>query len=409
MNPFIYPTEPQFINRIVDGIERARRRANPGSTSDPLPPTREQLESLLSCCFTASLESEERRAVEFTVAFFHEKDRAFPYPMQIPFCPRNLARLSVALDPYRSRICVMPAESGLSIHGLDRLTEHDPFQDSPQMRDGLAIRVLGPGILLVRFGLSTIFTYRRGRVRFWADTPPYMVDNLVRTALSFCFDRGATLGQECSNWLFRRSVRRVTQIMRSHGHGGTLLIVPPGMGLGDRVIPGSGRFAPTNVVTTIKEAFARQLEDELRHRATWEQRGREGVVVGPLPAAGLSSELEWLGDLTGTDGMTVVQRDFTLLGFGVFFNMNDTAEAPTEVSVTDLCNEGPDSDHWPTSAAQIGGARHQSAAITCRHMPGAVAIVASQDGMLTSMTCESVTPPTNVVNAFRHLELLLDF
>jgi len=81
MNQFIYPTEPRFIGRIGEAIERARRLPTPGCANDPVPPTKEQLESLLSCCFTASLESEERRAVEFTVAFFHEKDRAFPYPL----------------------------------------------------------------------------------------------------------------------------------------------------------------------------------------------------------------------------------------------------------------------------------------------------------------------------------------
>lgn len=53
----------------------------------------------------------------------------------------------------------------------------------------------------------------------------------------------------------------------------------------------------------------------------------------------------------------------------------------------------------------IGGARHQSAAVTCRRFPGSLAIVASQAGSLSSMQWDA---PTNVVIAYRHVQLLFD-
>jgi hypothetical protein len=116
-----------------------------------------------------------------------------------------------------------------------------------------------------------------------------------------------------------------------------------------------------------------------------------------------ASELEWLGRLTATDGMTVIRPDLTLLGFGVFFDTQEDDKNCTRVVVIDPYDES--TDHEPQALASVGGARHQSAAVTCRRFPGATAIVASQDGSLSSMTWN---PEGNVVVAFRHLELLLD-
>jgi len=44
--------------------------------------------------------------------------------------------------------------------------------------------------------------------------------------------------------------------------------------------------------------------------------------------------------------------------------------------------------------------------VTCRRFPGAIAVVASQDGSLSSMKWDATN---NVVIAFHHLELLLEF
>ena len=119
--------------------------------------------------------------------------------------------------------------------------------------------------------------------------------------------------------------------------------------------------------------------------------------------ARFASELEWLARLTATDGMTVILPDLTLLAFGVFFNTQDVDDNPTRVAVIDRYDDG--SDLEPKALASIGGARHQSAAVTCRRFPGAIAVVASQDGSLSSMTW---TPTAKVVVDFRHVELLLD-
>jgi hypothetical protein len=115
------------------------------------------------------------------------------------------------------------------------------------------------------------------------------------------------------------------------------------------------------------------------------------------------SQLEWLGHLTATDGMTVIRPDLTLLGFGVFFDTKEDDQEPTRVVVIDPYDD--EETREPKPLALIGGARHQSAAVTCRRFPGATAIIASQDGSLSSMAWYETD---RAVGVARHLELLLD-
>jgi hypothetical protein len=53
----------------------------------------------------------------------------------------------------------------------------------------------------------------------------------------------------------------------------------------------------------------------------------------------------------------------------------------------------------------LGGARHQSAAVTCHSFPGAIVIVASQDGELSTMRWDA---DHQVVLVHRHLELVFN-
>ena len=404
MNSFDYPTQPRIMERMMEQIEYAMKPYHSWSDG-PTRPTREQWEDLLSCAFAASLESEESRSVVFTLTFFGEQDRSFPYTMKVPFSPRNLARLSVALDLYRSRICVVPTDTGLVIRGLVHLGNQHAFDGKRQLLHKFSIRVLGPGILLVSCGDKPLLTYRRGQLRYWGGVPSHLLNNLLRSALSFHFRLRTTENEVTSDLLFTRAIETIARAILSHRHGGTLLILPKGARWEDRVL--ANQYAPTAPVTPIQEAFAKREGYERIRNEESKGNGKDAALpdVTSIPtAAQLSSELEWLGQLTATDGMTVIHPDLTLLGFGVFFKTQDSAEDPTLVSVTDLSDDRGDSQQ-SKALDSIGGARHQSAAVTCRHFPGAVAVVASQDGTLTSMICE---PSNKVVTAFRHLELLLD-
>jgi hypothetical protein len=196
--------------------------------------------------------------------------------------------------------------------------------------------------------------------------------------------------------------------MLQQRHGGTILIVPEGVNWETAVR--TKRYAPILPVTAVKDAGIQNIEHMSKRDQTFQKlhQGQPTPEVwmfwnDDLIRSQFASALAWLGGLTATDGMTVIRSDLTLLCFGAFFHVKDDQTYPTRVVLFDLFGEDTSQESLPLEA--IGGARHQSAAVTCRNLPGAHAIVASQDGKVSSMTWDSTN---NVVFSVCHLEFLLD-
>jgi hypothetical protein len=408
MSAFLYPTDPQIVHGLKDCIESIPQGEN---SADGPPPTAAQLVELLNCAFAASQETEEGRPIAFTVDFFGNPAQAFPYQLKhsLPLAPRDLASLAVALDPQRSRICVVPNGTTLRIAGLIHLGEQHAFHGKRQTLRQLSICVFGPGILLVKYNGHLLLTYQRGRFAFHYGRSARCGESAARNALSFRLRPGRSVRQLGVDMRFEAALMRIARPMLEQHHGGTLLILPEGTAWEVAVL--SQRFAPAAAVTVVKDADEHNRE-YLTRRDLLLQQMMEGQVNPELAKifsddlirSSFVAELEWLGRLTATDGMTVILPNLTLLGFGVFFDTRETEDDPTLVVLNDLYDYG--TDRQPRPLAVIGGARHQSAAVTCRRFPGASAIVASQDGSLSSMTWNA---EERVVYAIRHLELLLDF
>jgi hypothetical protein len=205
---------------------------------------------------------------------------------------------------------------------------------------------------------------------------------------------------------YRDSMARIARAMLKQRHGGTLLILPEGLAWEARV--SSRRYSPNNPVDIVKRADARTRDywawrDKQRQARTQEELNitDSSMLSEDLERFSFPYTLDWLAHLTATDGMTVIRTDFTILDFGVFFNTQENDGDRTRVFVIDPYRDGSEA----IGLESIGGARHQSAAVTCRHLQGAHAIVASQDGNLSSMKWN---PQENAVEVNRHLELLLD-
>jgi hypothetical protein len=261
-----------------------------------------------------------------------------------------------------------------------------------------------------------MFTYRRGKFAFHAGVLPansqgfssgvdeYDVGNLLSLR-----GRSGTAEELQETLGFEAALKRIARTMLRQQHGGTLLILSEDVDW--EAAAASKRYVPTSPVTTLKDVRAQSREHTVKRNEAFQQvlQGQANSGMGQYWADDLirsrfASELEWLGRLTATDGMTLIHPDLTVLGFGVFFDIQEDDENRTRVVVIDRYDEEP---HLaPELLASIGGARHQSAAVTCRRFPGATAIVASQDGSLSSMKRDDTAEDIVVVN--RHLELLLD-
>jgi hypothetical protein len=221
---------------------------------------------------------------------------------------------------------------------------------------------------------------------------------------------------EAHNAQIQRCVVHIAECMLRLGHGGTLLILPEGTDWEERVT--SFAFAPVQPVSRVRDAevadvehekgrqagVAQLLDEQLRAQIDAQSASTIAFALGDWRTRfRLGVELEWLARLTATDGMTVIRPDLTLLGFGVFFRLEEPSGGLRIRIVDPYAAEGTEPASGDLST--LGGARHQSAAVTCHGFPGATVIVASQDGGLSAMRWDA---DEQVVLIHRHLELLFN-
>jgi hypothetical protein len=117
-----------------------------------------------------------------------------------------------------------------------------------------------------------------------------------------------------------------------------------------------------------------------------------GVRIGHIIAGGLRmvmrsadplqnrANIVSLANLAAVDGALLIDNEARPLGFSVFFT-----EELGDLEVDVLDGAG---GFEPTRIADIGGARHRSAAAFCRRNAPAVAIVASADGRISVIKCD---------------------
>ena len=408
----IFPNDAAVLDHIeawtaqVFADQRGR-----GSATAP-PPTRAQIDDLLTLAFAASLEHEEGRTVAFTL-FYDDTATLVDYAFKQPplLTPGTLARLSAALDPSQTYICVTSAGSTLVIVGFHHWGDHYSFRAPRGGPSHFAIRVVGPGVLVVRYDLGIVLTYRRGTVAFYPVNFGWISEAVHALSLPVM-----PYADETHNAQVQRCVEHIAECMVRQRHGGTLLILPEGMDWEARVT--SCAFAPVRPAERVRDAEVADLEHDKQRQAALIQlhdaqlRAQMDAHIGPAitytlgdqrTAFRLGVELEWLAQLTATDGMTVIRPDLTLLGFGVFFRMEEPSGGLRIRMVDPYAAEGTAPALGDLST--LGGARHQSAAITCHGFPGATVLVVSQDGDLSAMRWD---PEDQLVLVHRGLELLFN-
>ncbi len=398
MAEVVYPTDEAILSHLCDRVATLHSGGRGGTSS---PPSREQIAQMLSVAFAASLESEEGRRITFNL-FFTRED----YPINYRFRDRAelsaaaLVRLSAALDSARSNIAIAAKGERLEVAGV--------WHKGSGEVGLFAVRVVGPGVLVVKYGAWLVLTYRRGQF------VPYNDFNAVN-------DAGAIFAGPSPNYPEYEGRRnhavvcryRVVEEMIRIGHGGTLLVVPLRAAWRDEVrTEGFPPAAPEDRIRKVEEdayvmwirrqrAYAALVSNDfdvarLNQAVRAEHAGR--LLAGYEIRKDLAAELDALARLTATDGMVLIQPDLTLLGFGVFFNLGEVA---CEIEAHDPYERAPRKIAGLTA---LGGARHQSAASAAARIPGALAIVASSDGSLTAMRRESADAPLVV---HKHLELRL--
>ncbi|MGC8491208.1 MAG: putative sensor domain DACNV-containing protein [Syntrophobacteraceae bacterium] len=399
------------ISGFVAGAQCASR--------DPLPAT-DTLEHILSCCYQASLMREENRPVRFRLILrdsscFNGGDgppeglHRLLFTESRPFDEFHLQRLSPAVDFYRSMIGVgCSPKDGLHIWGIvhsgTRWVQnvYGGKVIAPPLPGSLVIYVTDPGRLTVCRGPATIATLHRGKVLSptnevfdsrWlpANFAPVRsrLWRLHLEAKKAAKKPWADLDPTIVRSIAQQVVRRIISSVRSSGHGGTILVVPPEiasrafeensfLNIEYRVTDEASRKRFQTLAVNLMNTLAEVYGAKAGAGATV---GWSEYVASNDEALGLCDEAvtdlaHFFADLSAVDGAVVFSEGFDLVGFGAMIS-GGLKGVRTVARALDV--EGTQREQVNSGSF---GARHRSAFRFCHAVHDAIAIVISQDRMV---------------------------
>jgi hypothetical protein len=347
----------------------ARLRPNQTSLSDA------GLAFLVETAFRASLKREEGRYPSFQLFASLAKgpepllDLRFSQP--VPLCVAALHRLSPGIPPRPYAFVVKEGPEGLWLEGAARV-EYSGFAALRGRLDyhggtlfpGLSLQVAGPArIRAALFSDDAPVTYlelREGGLSISHDnafSPVFLP--LCRQAAATLSRSGADAGALPS--LVKATLARVFSLAVAAGHGGMFVFLPPGMaGAAEApglMTPGVGVSWPN--LGRVAQNLAAAEPHYATHVEQWETATRVAAQASCV------------------DGAVILDAALSVLSFRVELLAREDERLPACVALR------PDaSEPTPLQPIDISGfgTRHRSAVRFCAKVPGAVAVVVSQDG-----------------------------
>lgn len=366
------PGEMHIVTRVLELVEQLKQLA-------PFPdlpfetPSIEHLSTMLNHAFWASTREEEGRIAKFSLAYYPSQKAPHPlvFTQPMTISPGNLVRLAPTLKLQHRAISVINKGDSLQIWGTSGISPHS-----------INIHVLGPGYIIVRFNFRNVLVYRSGDVVF-------LENEDYTTLLRFLTLSLRPYSPFKNPTDLAAPLYRIIRSMYSHGHGGTILIVPPKTDAWRNAIA-SVRYECSPLFKDLREGCERYYSEQ--------KNGNLDLLRDEtqLPI------LDDVGNLTATDGATIINTDLDLIGFGFMIKTGDLLPSLTLTLLeAGVLREEPRT----IPLDQVGGARHRSAAEFCAKEHEAVAFVASQDGTLSVFGWAA--PPDNTLYVIQHAERYL--
>ncbi|HKZ77990.1 MAG TPA: hypothetical protein VJ124_06665 [Pyrinomonadaceae bacterium] len=336
------------------------------------------IEAIIDATFWASLRPEEGRFPRISLALLPPDQAGQPliFEQRLPLTPSILTKLAPSVERPGIHLGVWGDDDELHIWGTTRVIPSFCF----------VLEDIEPGLLVVkhrradRFGkYANVAVLKGGHVKLVDERGTSLPDcpALLKALLAF------TASDSRAD-----SVNVLVQLaasMRSHGHGGTLLVVP--------VAAQNWRQSIVQpVIYSIAPPFS-ALADLVRlDLAERKENLWEGAV---------RSAVDHVAGLTAVDGATIISEDYEVLAFGAKI-ARPPGSAPVEKMVVTepILGDEPRVVH----PVQHGGTRHLSAAQFVHDQRETIALVASQDGRFTIFAW---SPCEKMVHAHRVDALLL--
>lgn len=352
------------LSPFIDAyIEVYDRMGHLEEKAQQLPP-KEVLMSVCETLLDVSCMREEGRFSNFRVCFLRNEDSAFldgyiyahklTFENPIPFNPGALHKLAPAINPAMSYLIVDTTMEPYMCTGIiasfttwEKLImgEVEGGNRMPQIPN---IRVKDPGELEACFGETPLVGYSFGR---------NVVSRTDAFTRGFVYDTiNSYTKLDSLEWL--HILYRVVWHVKKYAHGGTILLVPS--------MDSCKEFINVKYKLPSKCMF----EDEKSLLDSPVTREKETI-----------SYADFISKLTTVDGAVLLTHNFDLIGFGA-----EILTDKMEKKEPNMCFLNSNDTVSKTAKFTDNGTRHRSAYRFANAVPGAVAIVVSQDGIIKAIT-----------------------
>lgn len=332
------------------------------------------LRKLIETAYWVSHTTEERNPANPSLMLIKPQQTwsTFSFDRPVRMVQRHLVKLGAALDSGFSDICLWPEENGeLKIWGFKMRSQN-------HLTTNLRIIILGPGsIVIMCYGRSiAALTGNKGRFL----NPDCLFKTLIPK-----FTNDSFFETKDSKFIAIIVLLQISQAMKNHQKGGTLLFVPEKSGWESSIkqpvyYSGRAQLIESGSLSTpplSRPPESRKTGSLLKMFIDPENRSLADYRLRVL------EQCTQIGRLTAADGALVLSHDRHVLCFGAKIQALDALTGSTMVRVVRPVEGDIESKMM---LADLGGTRHQSAAQFVHDQPDAIAIVASQDGNMTFFT-----------------------
>lgn len=316
------------------------------------PPSASLVEAIIDAAFWASLRREEGHPPKISMALLEPHQATQPVVFsKRRLIPYNLLKLAPAVEQPGIHLGVWYDDEGLYVWGT--ATGIPPLC--------FVLEVIEPGLLVVKhrradgFGKFVNVAILRGDQLQLVDAENMLADDCPALQRFLPGRELPSATGQTDNVLVELSA-----VMRAHGRGGLVLVVPPGSTRWQESIVQPMTYPVLPAYMGIAEGQQEQA------RWKWQEDIRRAIGI--------------VGGFTAVDGATVITDDYHMLAFGAKVSR---AETSTPVDKMVLTEPVVDSVPRYLHPAQNGGTRHLAAAQFVYDQRDSLALVASQDGYFT--------------------------
>jgi len=340
-----------LAERLKEGQPELARNLAPA-------PNVEAFAAIIDAAFWASLRREEGQSPRISLTYLPPPQLGvrFVFEHPLPLAPDELTRLAPAVERPGVHLGVWNMHGEWKVWGATRSLPAFCF----------VLEVTAPGVLVVKLSRGE----ETGKFLNFAvleGDQVKMLDRGVAQELGSPSPLRLLFGLDAQPHKDSFGVfAKLAASMRAHGHGGSLLVVPPDAGKWRESVVQPIRYSVVPAFTRLAEMM-RAAPEEMQE---------------PLWQGRVQGTIDTIAGLTAVDGALIITEKYEVLAFGAKIQRRDGARQAEQVLLMEAI-EG--SSPRLVHVAHLGGTRHMSAAQFVQDQQDAVALVASKDGGFTAL------------------------